>query len=205
VFEKPYDDSPNVGDGIPVNKEEVEFSEIANSETGHPASQERRYRPKKKVPIVNRRGPSELDRLIKMSKNNNQKTAQPGRKMLEGSTGRGTIIRIDRAKGFGFLIDQMGEQRFFHRSAVLDNGFSTLAEQQAVEFQAHNDARGARALKVRPSNASDRFSKSPARTQRTANPDKVSTWRSALSPFRNGTTTPSNPGIFRSKNRNRNR
>ncbi|MGE5617978.1 MAG: cold-shock protein [Sphingomonadaceae bacterium] len=148
--------------------------------------------PKRKGPVVNRRGPTEVDRAIKM----NQMATRPstGRKVAEGTVSRGTVVRIDRAKGYGFLVDGAGEQRFFHRSAVLDGGFATLREQQTVEFEAHGDERGARALKVRPvgsSPASSRAGQASAPSPKTANPTG---WRSSLMPFRSGSTPSTTPG-----------
>ena len=163
---------------------------------------EKQSRPRKKVPIVNRKGPSEVDQMIKMSRSIDSKTAQ-GRRLREGSMSHGTIVRIDRAKGFGFLIDSAGEQRFFHRTAVLDGGFSSLEENQSVEFQVHNDERGARALKVRPSSSPGAPSKYSPRPQNSPKAEKAPAWRSALSPFRNGSSSPSYSGENRSKERNR--
>ena len=74
--------------------------------------------PKRKVPIVNRRGPSEVSRARQMMSNMNGKAA-PGKKPAQAGIGKGTVIRMDRAKGYGFIVDSAGEQRFFHRTAVL--------------------------------------------------------------------------------------
>lgn len=203
MLEKPYNADPEKEGDIAADRQEVISSGTGDNDEPSSTLPERQYRPKKKVPVVNRRGPSEVDRAIKMNRASNGKSSQSGRRLSEGSNSHGTIIRIDRAKGFGFLIDQMGEQRFFHKSAVLDNGFSALTEQQSVEFQVHNDERGARALKVRPSSSSDRPMKSSPRSQQPAKPEKTSTWKSGLSPFRNGTTSPSHSSEIKPKNRNR--
>lgn len=167
-----------------------------------PAPREQR-RTRKKVPIVNRRGPSEVDRAIRMSKASNGRSPGTGRRLPEGSMSHGTVVRIDRAKGFGFLVDSAGEQRFFHRSSVLDGSFAALKEQQAVEFQVHNDERGARALKVRPSSVPDRAAKPSPRPRPSSKEEKAPTWRSALSPFRSGTSIPSGSGDAKTRNRNR--
>ena len=148
--------------------------------------------PKRKGPIVNRKGPSEVDRAIRMSQAMNGRPTGSGRKVAEGSVSRGTVVRIDQAKGYGFLVDSAGEQRFFHRSAVLDGGFAGLKEQQIVEFEARGDERGARAIKVRPSSssASTSPSKPPTRPQSSPKAPKATGWRSDLMPFRSGTTPP---------------
>ena len=161
------------------------------------ASNEERdgVRKKKSRAVINRRGPSELDRAIEMASRMaaSRAAASPkngAKRASAGGAARGTIIRIDRSKGYGFLVDAAGEQRFFHRSAVLNGGFGELKVQQAVEFEPHNDQRGARALKVRPA-------VSPAPSNRsqqtgTSSPKSAgaSSWRSDLSPFRSGTSVP---------------
>jgi len=145
---------------------------------------------KKKTPIINRRGPSEVDRVIRMSQARSKEAKGAGRKPPETSLARGTVIHLDPAKGFGFLIDSAGEHRFFHRSAVVDSGFDALKEQQAVEFEPHDDQRGARALKVRPAGAASRPNKPSQSAKSAPKAARTSAWRSDLSPFRNGTGTP---------------
>ncbi len=154
--------------------------------------------PKRKGAIINQRGPSEIDRALRMSQAVKPRPAGADRKVAEGSTGRGTVVRIDKAKGYGFLVDAAGEQRFFHRSAVLDGGFANLKEQQTVEFEARGDERGARAIKVRPTNGSASVPKAPAgkapqRPQSSPKTPKTGGWRSDLMPFRSG-STPSTTG-----------
>lgn len=147
--------------------------------------------PKRKGPIVNRRGPSELSRAIeKMSVLTGHQGA--GRKPGKASATRGTIVRIDRAKGYGFIVDSSGEQRFFHRTAVLDGGFDGLEEQQSVEFEPYSDERGARAQKVRPAGALVRAESGPRPTKPSPKSPKAPAWKSDLSPFRSGAGTPSN-------------
>jgi CspA family cold shock protein len=144
------------------------------------------------VPIINQKGPSEVGRAILKARANSARPTASGRKVAEGTQGRGTVVRIDRVKGFGFLVDAAGEQRFFHRSAVLDSGFANLKEQQTVDFEAHNDERGARAVKVKPASSSSAPGKTPVRTPASPKTARPSTgWKSDLSPFRNGTGAPS--------------
>ena len=153
-------------------------------------------RPSKRKPIVNRRGPSEADRAVRISRAKGGRPQPSGRKLPEGAVGYGTVVRVDRAKGFGFLVDAAGEQRFFHRTSVLDGGFGSLKEQQTVQFQAHNDERGARALKVRPSESPERPVKAGLRPQ--VSP-KAPTWRTNLSPFRDGGGLPTRAGGQRAR------
>ena len=46
----------------------------------------------------------------------------------------GTIKRIQRDKGFGFIRDNSGQEYFFHRSAV-QGSFDSLNEGQRVSFE----------------------------------------------------------------------
>ncbi len=101
---------------------------------------------------------------------------------------------MDRSKGYGFIVDSSGEQRFFHKTAVLGGGFEALEEQQAVEFEPYSDERGARAQKVRPAGATVREESSarPAKPTPPKPAPKSPSWKSDLSPFRSGFGAPSN-------------
>ncbi len=61
----------------------------------------------------------------------------------------GTIKRLVREKGFGFIADQKGMEYFFHQSAC--PSFDTLREGQTVTFDAGQGPKGPRAENVRPS------------------------------------------------------
>jgi CspA family cold shock protein len=67
----------------------------------------------------------------------------------------GTVKRLVRERGFGFILGQDGVEIFFHRSAVQGDGFDSLAEGQAVEFDVERGEKGPRAanLKVSPPSA----------------------------------------------------
>lgn len=144
---------------------------------------------------MNRRGPSELDRAMEMMGRlaGTRPPTQPRKNGNAQRIARGTVSHIDRVKGYGFLVDAMGEQRFFHRSAVAENGFPSLKEQQAVEFEPHSDERGARALNVRPAGTTPKGPKPAQPTKPTAKSPKAPAWRSDLSPFRGGFGAPSHP------------
>ena len=60
----------------------------------------------------------------------------------------GTIKRIVRDRGFGFIRDDGGQEWFFHRSAV-DGNFDRLNEGQRVNFEEEPSAKGPRAMNVR--------------------------------------------------------
>lgn len=64
----------------------------------------------------------------------------------------GTIKRLVRERGFGFIRSSEGTEIFFHRSALAAGGFDALEEGQAVEFDVQRGEKGARAanMKVPP-------------------------------------------------------
>ena len=60
----------------------------------------------------------------------------------------GTIKRLVRDRGFGFIKDEGGREWFFHRSAVQGN-FDELAEGRRVAFDEEDSPKGPRAANVR--------------------------------------------------------
>jgi cold shock protein len=62
----------------------------------------------------------------------------------------GTIKRLVRDRGFGFIRDDAGQEWFFHRSAVRDGTFEQLNEGQRVSFEEEPSAKGPRAHEIRP-------------------------------------------------------
>jgi CspA family cold shock protein len=60
----------------------------------------------------------------------------------------GTVKKLVRERGFGFIQASDGGQLFFHRSAVEGAGYDTLAEGQAVEFTVEQGDKGPRAAHV---------------------------------------------------------
>lgn len=62
----------------------------------------------------------------------------------------GTIKRIVREKGFGFISPPVGDDLFFHRSALVTGDFDKLIEGQAVSFElGTGGSKGPRAEQVR--------------------------------------------------------
>ena len=61
----------------------------------------------------------------------------------------GTIKRLAREKGFGFIRDEGGQEWFFHRSSVQGGAFESLQEGQRVSFDEEQSAKGPRAGNVR--------------------------------------------------------
>jgi CspA family cold shock protein len=61
---------------------------------------------------------------------------------------KGTIKRLVRDRGFGFIRDDGGQEWFFHRSGV-QGSFDQLAEGQRVSFDEESSPKGPRAGNVR--------------------------------------------------------
>jgi cold shock protein len=61
----------------------------------------------------------------------------------------GTIKRLVRDKGFGFISDGRASEYFFHQSACVDTRFDDLREGQQVSFDIGNSPKGPRAENVR--------------------------------------------------------
>jgi CspA family cold shock protein len=64
------------------------------------------------------------------------------------ATIEGTIKRLVRDKGFGFVAAQDGNEYFFHQSACNGASFDSLHEGQAVTFQKGQGPKGPRAENV---------------------------------------------------------
>ena len=60
----------------------------------------------------------------------------------------GTIKRLVRDRGFGFIRDDGGQEWFFHRSGT-QTSFDQLAEGQRVAFDEESSEKGPRAGNVR--------------------------------------------------------
>ena len=61
----------------------------------------------------------------------------------------GTIKRLVRDRGFGFIKDEGGQEWFFHRSSVEAEGFEQLNEGQRVSFDEEPSQKGPRAGNIR--------------------------------------------------------
>jgi cold shock protein len=62
---------------------------------------------------------------------------------------QGTIKRVVRDRGFGFIRTADGQEVFFHRSSLQNLDFDSLKEGQNVEFEMERGEKGPRAVSVR--------------------------------------------------------
>jgi cold shock protein len=63
----------------------------------------------------------------------------------------GTVKWFNAEKGFGFITpDDGGADLFAHYSAIATGGFRSLEENQRVEFEVTQGAKGPQAANIRP-------------------------------------------------------
>jgi CspA family cold shock protein len=62
----------------------------------------------------------------------------------------GNVKWFNDAKGFGFITSENGDDVFVHFSAIQGNGFRSLAEGAAVEFDVVQGPKGLQASNVTP-------------------------------------------------------
>ena len=61
---------------------------------------------------------------------------------------KGKVKWFNAEKGFGFIEREEGNDVFVHFSAIMMDGYKTLNEGQAVEFELVEGAKGAQAINV---------------------------------------------------------
>jgi len=61
---------------------------------------------------------------------------------------KGTVKWFNDQKGFGFITPEDGADVFVHHTAIQSDGFKTLAEGQAVEFEITKGPKGNQAQNV---------------------------------------------------------
>ena len=64
------------------------------------------------------------------------------------STTTGTVKWFNESKGFGFIEQESGPDVFAHFSAIVSEGFKTLAEGQKVQFTITSGAKGPQAENI---------------------------------------------------------
>ena len=62
---------------------------------------------------------------------------------------KGTIKKVIRQRGFGFIAAEDGKEIFFHRSALAGGDFDSLQEGASVEFDVEESPKGERAANVK--------------------------------------------------------
>jgi CspA family cold shock protein len=62
----------------------------------------------------------------------------------------GTVKFFNQEKGYGFITRPDGDDLFVHYSNIQVNGFKTLSDGQAVEFDVKPGRKGEEAHNVRP-------------------------------------------------------
>ncbi len=62
---------------------------------------------------------------------------------------QGTIKRLVRDRGFGFIRSADGQEVFFHRTSLQNLSFEGLREGENVEFEVERGEKGPRAVNVR--------------------------------------------------------
>lgn len=62
----------------------------------------------------------------------------------------GTVKWFNAEKGYGFISQEGGTDVFVHHSAILMDGYRSLEEGQAVEFEVQEGQKGLQAANVRP-------------------------------------------------------
>lgn len=61
---------------------------------------------------------------------------------------KGTVKWFNDSKGYGFIQQPGGDDVFVHFSAIVADGFRTLAEGEEVEFEVRESDRGLQATNV---------------------------------------------------------
>ena len=61
---------------------------------------------------------------------------------------KGTVKWFNSAKGYGFITRESGEDVFVHFKAVVGEGYKTLKQGEAVQFDVEQGPKGLQAVNV---------------------------------------------------------
>ena len=62
---------------------------------------------------------------------------------------KGTVKWFNEKKGYGFLSQENGNDVFVHYTSIKADGFKTLKEGDAVEFEVRDGPKGRQAINVK--------------------------------------------------------
>jgi len=62
---------------------------------------------------------------------------------------KGTVKWFNEKKGYGFLSQENGNDVFVHYTSIKSDGFKTLKEGDAVEFEVQDGPKGPQAVNVK--------------------------------------------------------
>ncbi len=65
---------------------------------------------------------------------------------------KGRVKWFNKAKGFGFISREGGDDLFVHHSSISGEGFKNLEENELVEFEVVPGKKGEQAVNVRRAN-----------------------------------------------------
>jgi CspA family cold shock protein len=71
----------------------------------------------------------------------------------KGSSEKGVVKWFNDAKGFGFIEHSSGKDVFVHYSVIISEGFKTLKDGEAVEYEMIEGDKGLHAVRVRRTEA----------------------------------------------------
>jgi cold shock protein len=77
-----------------------------------------------------------------------EKQSNPKLRSAAVSKEQGTVKWFNASKGYGFIQRQTGEDVFVHFSAIMMDGYKSLNEGQAVEFEVKKGPKGLQAENV---------------------------------------------------------
>ncbi len=61
---------------------------------------------------------------------------------------QGSVKWFNNAKGYGFIKRDSGEDLFVHFKSIVGDGYKSLKEGEAVQFEVEQGAKGLQAVKV---------------------------------------------------------